>query len=296
MAMRELHMTVAAEEDGCRVGVLLRRRFGFAPSLLSHLKFVEGSVLRNDAPVRLIDPARAGDELTVRLAEGGAVSANFPLPLLYEDEDILILNKPAGIAVHGASGGRETVESLWRAAHGAERPFHPVNRLDRGTSGAMAAAKTGFAQDALRRALHTEAFRRSYLALVTGEMEPRQGTIDLPLLRVGERSVVSPSGQYAVTHYETLAAGEGVTLLRLRLETGRTHQIRAHCAALGHPLLGDVRYGGAVCPLGHPALHAAELRLRQPVTGAWVQVAAPLPEELRAECLRRGINEEKWGR
>lgn len=294
--MRELQLTVMPEENGCSVRTLLRRRFGFAPSLLSHLKFVPQSVLCNGAPARLVDRCGAGDGLTVRLAEGGAVSKDFPLPLLYEDEDLLILNKPAGIAVHGVAGGSETVESLWRAAHGEVRPFHPVNRLDRGTSGVMAAAKSGFAHDALRRALHTEDFQRTYLALVTGEMQPRQGIIALPLLREGERSIVSPAGKRAVTHYETLACGMGCSLLRLRLETGRTHQIRAHCAALGHPLLGDTRYGGAESALGHPALHAAELRLRQPVTGEWVQVAAPLPEELRAECLRRGLEEKSWGR
>lgn len=294
--MRELHMTVAPEENGCSVRTLLRRRFGFAPSLLSHLKFVPGGVQKNGVPARLIDPAAAGDVLTVRLAGGGVVSPDFPLPILYEDEDLLILNKPANLAVHGIDGGAETVESLWRAAHGPERPFHPVNRLDRGTSGVMAATKTGFAHDALRRALHSDDFQRFYLALVMGAVESASGTIDLPLLRKGEKTVVSPVGKRAVTHYKTLARGEGVTLLRLRLETGRTHQIRAHCAALGHPLLGDDRYGGDAAGLIRPALHSASVRLCQPVTGEWIEAAAPLPEELRAVCLDHGIDEKSWGR
>ncbi len=277
--MRELHMTVTAAQDGRRVKEILRERFGFAESLLSHLKFVPGSVRKNGEEVRLMARAAEGDLLSVMLAEGGSVSAEFPLPVRYEDEDLLILEKPAGMTVHGVSGGAETVESLWKKYHGADRPFHPVNRLDRGTSGLMAAAKTGFAHDALRKQLHTADFQRAYFALVSGDVQPESGVIDLPLDRAEGKSVVSPAGKRAVTCYETAAKGENCTLLQLRLLTGRTHQIRAHCAHLGHPLLGDVLYGGAAV-LGRPALHSASIRLRQPVTGEWVAVESPLPEDM----------------
>ena len=236
-------------------------------------------VLKNGKEVRLLDRAQEGDELRVILAGGDAVAADFPMAVLYEDEDLLILHKPAGMTVHGVEGGRETVESLWRAYHGAEYPFHPVNRLDRGTSGLMAVAKTGYIHDALRKMLHTDAFRREYLALVSGTVRPASGVIDLPLGREDGKSVVSETGKAAVTHYETVAEGENCTLLRLRLETGRTHQIRAHCAHLGHPLLGDVLYGGTACDLKRPALHSSKIALRQPVTGEWISVQAGLPED-----------------
>ena len=279
--MRELHMTVTAAQSGRRVREILRQRFGFAESLLSHLKFVPGSVRKNEKEVRLLDRVVEGDRLTVTLAEGGPVAAEFPLAVLYEDEDLLILNKPAGMAVHGVPEGRETVESLWHGCHGDERPFHPVNRLDRGTSGLMTVAKTGFIHDALRKMLHTADFQRSYLALVSGAVHPERGTMDLPLVRTEGKSVVSAEGKRAVTHFETAAKGDGCTLLRLRLETGRTHQIRAHCACMGHPLLGDVLYGGESCGLTRPALHAAKIVLRQPVTGGIICTEAPLTEDLR---------------
>lgn len=278
--MRELHTTVTTAQDGRRVRDILRERFGFAESLLSHLKFVPGSVLKNGETVRLADRAAEGDRLTVLLAEGGAVAKDFPLDVLYEDEDLLVINKPAGMTVHGVPGGSETVEGLWEKFHGEERPFHPVNRLDRGTSGLMVVAKTGFSHDALRKMLHTADFQRVYFALVSGEVRPERGVIDLPLDRAEGKSFVSAAGKRAVTHYEVSARGENCTLLRLCLETGRTHQIRAHCAHLGYPLLGDPLYGGESV-LSRPALHAAEIALRQPVTGELIRVKAPLSEELR---------------
>lgn len=286
--MRELHTTVSAAQDGRRVRDILKERFGFAESLLSHLKFLPGSVLKNGTDTRLLDRVRQDDELTVRLPGGGALAADFPLPAVYEDEDLLILNKPAGMAVHGVAGGRETVESLWKQYHGG-RPFHPVNRLDRGTSGLMVAAKSGFIHDALRKALHTEDFRREYLAVVSGAVRPECGVIDQPLDRAEGKSFVSAAGKAALTRYETVARGENCTLLRFVLETGRTHQIRAHCAHLGHPLLGDTLYGGENNLFSRPALHAAAVALRQPVTGEQICLEAPLPEDVQRLLREKNI-------
>ena len=278
--MRKLDTVVTAAQDGRRVRDILKERFDFAESLLSHLKFLPGSVLKNGRNTRLADRAAEGDRLTVLIPGGGKAAVDFPLPVVYEDEDLLILNKPAGMTVHGAAGGRETVESLWKEYHG-DRPFHPVNRLDRGTGGLMVAAKSGFVHNALRKMLHTADFRREYLAVVSGIVQPECGVIDLPLDRAEGKSFVSESGKAALTHYEAVAAGEQCTLLRLRLETGRTHQIRAHCAHLGHPLLGDTLYGGESCILTRPALHAAKIVMRQPVTGERIVAEAPLPEDMR---------------
>ncbi|MGM9661813.1 MAG: RluA family pseudouridine synthase [Oscillospiraceae bacterium] len=289
--MRELSMTVPPESSGRTVGGLLRERFGFAASLLSHLKFVPGAVLKNGAPTRLKDRAVAGDVLTVRLEEGGAAVSPPPLPVLYEDEDLLLLHKPAGMAVHGPAGGPDTVESVLAAWWDADRPFHPVNRLDKGTSGVMAVAKSRYIHDRLRRMLHTEDFCREYLALASGIVTPETGRIEAPLFwdAAGRRAVVSAVGKPSLTWYETVGRGGDCTLLRLRLATGRTHQIRAHCAFLGHPLLGDGQYGGGTEDIRRPALHSFRLALRHPVTGEWVRAEAALPEDMARLCREKGV-------
>ena len=291
--MRELKMTVTEEQAGRRVQSLLKERFGFAASLLSHLKYVPGTVRKNGEEARLADRAEVGDVLTVYLESSGGVKGEFPLPVLYEDEDLLVISKPAGMAVYGAAERADTVESFWKAEQGENIPFHAVNRLDRGTSGLMVLAKNGHAHDRLRGMLHTEDFQRSYLALVAGEVTPESGKIDLPIHRENRKSFISEEGKAAVTLYETTAKGGGCTLLRLQLMTGRTHQIRVHCAAIGHPLLGDALYGGDREMLQHPALHSASISLRQPVTGELIRVEAELPEDMQALCLHLGM--KKWG-
>lgn len=292
--MRKLSMIVTAEQAGRSVKNLLRETFLFAPSQLSHLKFVEGAVLKNGTAVRLVDTAAAGDDIEVFLESGRA--GELPLPILYEDEDLLVIDKPAGMTVHGVAGGAETVESLWRKS--CALPFHAVNRLDRGTSGAMVAAKNGYIHDRLRNMLHTEDFLREYLALAEGRFTEDCGEIDQPLAREDGKTFASSEGKPALTRYEVLARGESCTLLRLQLFTGRTHQIRAHCAAVGHPLLGDALYGGGKGK--RPALHSWKISLRQPIEGNRILVTAPLPEDLRELCQKQGIdvfrylaNEEK---
>ena len=279
--MRILRATVTALQEGQTVKAVLRQEFGFAESMLSHLKFVEHAVLKNGAPTRLMEKVRMGDGIEVQLESADA--KNFPLPKLYEDEDLLIFSKPAGMAVHGIAGGPDTVESLWRTTVGTA--LHAVNRLDRGTSGAMVAAKNGFIHDRLRELLHTADFSRSYLAVVTGCVAAERGEIDLPLGRENGKSFPSPEGKTALTRYEVLARGNGCTLLRLHLLTGRTHQIRAHCAAIGHPLAGDRLYG-AEDDFGRPALHSAEVSLKHPLSGEVLCVTAPVPEDM--EELVRG--------
>ena len=285
--MRKLELTVKEEQAGRKVRTLLRKEFAFSEAQLSRLKYTDGAVLKNGAPVRLIDPAAAGDCIEVLLADGG--EGAFPLPILYEDEGLLVINKPAGMVIHGIEGGAETVESLWRKSRG--EAFHGVNRLDRNTSGAMVAAKNGYIHDRLRHLLHTEEFRREYLALVTGCMTQVAGEIDLPLLRQEGRSIPSPDGKAARTDYEVLARGEDCTLLRLRLHTGRTHQIRAHCAAEGHPLLGDALYGGREA--ARVMLHSWRAVWKHPLRGTWITAEAPLPEDMRNEAEARGIPVEE---
>ena len=292
--MRSLTVTVPAEDAGQTVRRVLHRRLLLADGLLTHLKYCAGAVRRNGAPARLTDVVSAGDALCVTLEEGAETrpSGTPPVPVLYEDDDLLLLDKPAGMAVHGGrENGVPTLADVFRTYWGEERIFHPVSRLDRDTSGVMTVAKSRYIHDRLRRMLHTEEFCREYLAVALGTVTPAAGVIDLPVGQSEEpcRRAVTEGGKPARTRYETAERFETCTLLRLTLETGRTHQIRAHLAALGHPLLGDRPYGGADPRLGRPALHASSLRLRQPVTGARIAVAAPLPADL--ERLLSGLRE-----
>ena len=283
MSARTLGLTVSPEQDGRRVRSLLQGPLGLSAGLVTRLKQRPGAVRLNGQAVRTLDVAHAGDRLEVDVGdtrEGVFVPGGPALDILYEDEDLLIINKPAGIAVrriHWFAG---------RTYLGSAAPFHPVNRLDRGTTGAMCAAKNGYMHDRLRKILHTDAFRREYLAVACGEMPERAGVIDLPIARVpGEKRFhTAPEGLASVTRYEVLGSAGGLSLLRLRPETGRTHQIRVHLAALGCPIAGDRLYGGGALA-ARPLLHSAALYLVHPLTGAAVSVAAPMPEDMQ-EVLR----------
>ena len=290
-APRSLFHTVQPEEAGSTVKHLLKTRFFMAEGYIASVKLRPGGICLNGEPVHTDVRVRSGDLLSARIddAEGRNPARPVALPLLfrYEDEDLAVLEKPAGLLVHGPEGrGAPTLANALAAAWGEEQSFHPVHRLDRGTSGLLLVAKSAYISERLRRVLHTETLQRGYLALAAGQLDPPCGDIALPLGPAeGESALrcVRADGQPARTGYETLARFPGGSLLRLRLYTGRTHQIRAHLAALGCPLFGDARYGGpATEGLERPALHAAFLRLRHPVTGERLSFDSPLPADLRS--------------
>ena len=236
MSARTLSLTVSPEQDGRRVRSLLQGPLGLSAGLVTRLKQRDGAVRLNGRPVRTLDAVRAGDLLEVDVGdvrEGVFVPGGPALDILYEDEDLLIINKPAGIAVHGRSErGEPTIGAAVARYLGTAAPFHPVNRLDRGTTGAMCAAKNGYMHDRLRKILHTDAFRREYLALCCGAPPAESGVIDLPIARVpGEKKFSpSPEGLASLTRYEVLASAGGISLLRLRPGD------RAHAPDTGPPL------------------------------------------------------------
>ena len=292
---RRLDIEIPAGLDGRKIRSVLQTQLGLSAGLVTRLKHREDAVLLNGRPAKTLDTVHAGDRLSVEVGDAGG-SAFAPVParlsILWEDEDILILDKPADMAVHGRSDkGEPTVGSAVAAYLGTAAPFHPVNRLDRGTTGVMCAAKTGYMHERLRRLLHTEGLRREYLAITQGVPEPRSGVIDLPIGRRGEekRFCVREDGAASLTRYETLAEGDGLALLRLRPETGRTHQIRVHLSHIGCPILGDRLYGRVSAEIARPALHSSRLTLVHPLTGVTVEAAAPLPEDMRAVLERHGL-------
>lgn len=236
--------------------------------------------------------AAEGDVIRVELSERaprrGDVS---PLPLrlnvVYEDEDLLVLNKDAGLAMHPSSTDPSSPNLAGALVGylGAGSVPHFVSRLDKGTSGLLIAAKSGYVHELLRRALHTERLRREYLAIAVGRVAPPCGRIELPIGRA-EGSIVkrcvSPDGAPSLTEYESLSHHGGFTLVRLAPQTGRTHQLRVHMAALGFPLAGDWLYGTEDRSLiRRPALHSCALWFTHPMSGEALHFSAPLPDDMR---------------
>ena len=287
--MRILSLPITPALSGQTVRHLLRQELGLSSSLLKSLKWRENAILLNGRPVTVRAVAHEGDVLTVDVsdppAENPVIPVDDPLDVLWEDEDLLILNKPAGITVHSAALTEETVTVAGAVAHylggGA---FHAVNRLDRGVTGVMVIAKHGYMHQRCMAILHTDDFRREYRGICDGVPQPTRGTIDLPISRqpgsLLKRSI-DPEGLPSRTEYDVLSVSHGRALLRLRPITGRTHQLRLHMAAMGHPLTGDWLYGAedkALIP--RPALHSYAIRLRHPVTGELLTLTAPLPEDM----------------
>ena len=288
--MRVLTHTVIEAEAGQPVKQLLLHLWGVSGTFLSRLKFRQ-AITVNGAPVTVRFVPCPGDVLAAHVSDLPGEHphirpVDFPLDILYEDEDLLLINKPAGIAVHPAALTEETATIAGAAAHYLHSScFHAVNRLDRGTTGVMAVAKTGFIHARCMAMLHTDDFRREYRAVCEGIPSPAEGDIDLPIGRA-ESSLLKrqadPLGQPAHTHYEVLAASQGRALLRLTPTTGRTHQLRVHMAAIGHPLTGDWLYGTEDRALiARPALHSYHLRMMHPLTGTTIDVTAPLPEDIQ---------------
>ena len=226
--------------------------------------------------------------VTVLLEEGAAAEIApdpTPVSVVWEDGDILIIDKPAPLACQCSPKQAGMTLENRLAYRYPGMVFRPLNRLDKGTSGLMAAARHAHAAQVLQKQLHTEQFVREYLAVAEGRMEG-SGVIDAPIAKEDaatvRRVVDAVNGVRAVTRYRVEAAGEGRSLVRLRLETGRTHQIRVHLAHLGHPIVGDFLYGREDPALpGRFALHSTYIRLVHPITGEIVERTSPLPAELK---------------
>ena len=286
---RTVTHTVTQEQAGRTVKSIALGEMRLSHSLFSSLKF-SGGIRVDGSPARANQRLTAGQTLEARLQDRGEtlVPWDVPLRIVYADNDYWVIDKPAPLpTLCSAHQSGPTLENgLYAFLHCPEDYlFRPVNRLDKGTSGLMAVARNAHAQQLLQRQLHTDAFIREYLAVCRGKPPASAGIIDLPIAQgqTGVKRVISPSGKRAVTHYQLEKTGSGLCLLRLRLETGRTHQIRVHLQALGCPILGDYVYGEADPHLpGHFALHACALRFYQPITGEWVQAESPLPQALAA--------------
>jgi 23S rRNA pseudouridine1911/1915/1917 synthase len=287
-----VEIVVPPEHAGERLDVFLARSAG---SRTAAQRLLEGGAVLVDGRER---PKRhavaAGERIVVsELPEPERAEVpDAPYAIAWEDEHLLVVDKPAGVVVHpGAGHGAGTlVQALAGQVAGGDDPQRPgvVHRLDRDTSGLLLLARSDAVHSALQAALRAREIERTYLALVEGRPGARRGTIDAPIgrdRRVRTRmSTETDDPRDAVTHFEVERNLPRATLLRVRLETGRTHQIRAHLKAIGHPVLGDPEYGVPGYGLARQFLHAAELSFAHPVTGERIELASELPDDL-AEAL-----------
>jgi len=285
-------LLVPREAAGERLDQFLAARLGSRARAQRWIE--EGMVTRGGIPARKNDRVRGGETIEVReppLATAPAGEVDLEVVVAYEDADLLVVDKAAGVVMHpaGPHRGRTLAEALAaRGAAGGE-PWRPgiVHRLDRDTSGLLVVAKGEEAHRLLSAALARREIVREYLALVDGRPPARSGTIDAPLGRDRRtrtrRSVDTDRPREARTHFTLEEALADSALLRVRLDTGRTHQIRAHFKAIGHPVCGDSEYGGpARYGLRRQFLHATRLELAQPFSGERLSFSSPLPADLAA--------------
>lgn len=290
-------LTAATEHAGVRLDAFLSADGALTRSQAARL-IAEGRVRVNGKPAAKSARLSGGETVTVdvpQLRETALPPQNIPLDVVYEDDDVIVVNKPTGLVVHPAPGHPDgtLVNALLHhcgdslSGIGGEKRPGIVHRIDRDTSGLIIAAKNDAAHLALSAQLKDHSLSRTYECLVTGNMKQDSGTVDAPIGRSSadrKKMAVVPTGRRAVTHWEVVARYPGVTHLRCRLETGRTHQIRVHMAYIGHPILGDTVYGAKkpVPGLTGQCLHATGLRFVHPRTGEPVELHCPLPPEFTA--------------
>lgn len=276
-------------EEGWRVDYLIKKRFSVGSGMIASLKRVEGGITLNGSRVHTDVRLKKGDELSFSIDDIGgynpAPPVDIPLNFVYEDDYLVVVDKPAGIAVQGPPEiGDRTMAGAFSFLWGQERSFHPVSRLDRGTSGLFVVAKSGYIHDRLRTQLHTDKFVRKYVALVEGTPRPPAADIELAIARENENSlkrVVSEDGKPSKTTYKTIASANGFCLIEAVLSTGRTHQIRVHLSAIGHPLVGDFLYGSENRSLiARPALHSRYLSFYHPISERTLEFTSPIPDDI----------------
>ena len=291
-------MTLIADRAGERLDAFLARsELGLSRSAVQKL-MEEGCVRLSGKPGRKNDRLNVGDVVEVTLPEPKAVDVaptRMELDIVYEDEDVVVINKPKGLVVHPAAGHQDDtlvnglLYAMGDSLSGINGELRPgiVHRIDKDTSGLLAVAKNDLAHTVLASQLKDHTMARTYEAIVCGNLKEDRGTVDAPIGRHPtdrkKMCVTERNSKPAVTHWEVVKRYRGYAHIRCRLETGRTHQIRVHMAYIGHPILGDTVYGRKKPELGQDSqcLHAGALCFRHPRDGRPVLVFAPLPDYFR---------------
>lgn len=289
---RVLEYIISQKDDGKLIKDFLQEK-GFSRQNLVELKKIPESILLNGVWEYVTCKLTKGDILRIQIRE--EVSSEkippieLPFPVVYEDEDIVVVNKPANMPIHPSLNNYEN--TLGNAAayyfmqQGKSFIFRCINRLDRDTTGLTVLAKHMVSCSILQSDMVKRGISREYLAIVEGVFENAEGTIDAPIGRKEdstiERMVDFEKGERAVTHYRVLEQKENVTMVSLKLETGRTHQIRVHMTSVGHPLIGDFLYNPQNKGMTRQALHAWKLSFIHPITKEMMKLEAPVPEDMK---------------
>ena len=290
--MATLTFTVPPEYDGETVQNFLRQGQGFSSRMVVRLKHTENGIMVNGEHRRSIDRIRINDVLELQLPQDAirVEPVDLPLSVIYEDDSLLVVDKPPYIAVHPSAFKPEpTLASVvvgYYAKNGQSIAFRPTNRLDRNTSGLLLTAKNSHIAYALAQKVE-----KTYLAIVLGRLEGK-GVIQQPI-RIKDGCTITrevgAGGKPSCTHYEALAGDGTITLVRLHLETGRTHQIRVHMSWLGFPLAGDTMYGTDESVMSRHALHCSEMHFTHPLTGERMMLSSPLPTDMRECLIKHGL-------
>lgn len=279
--MREIIFKIDNKNSGLMIRDFLRN-FGVSSALLTKLKQDENGIKLNGKFAKAIEVLKSGDNLTINIKNSGKMPEKFEcenVKVAYNDEDILVLNKPPLMPVHESRNHRgDTLANVAACYMESDCAFRAVYRLDRDTSGLVLIAKNELAASKLAGKI-----KKDYYAVVSGKFEGR-GTIDLPIRRVQESIIergVFDDGERAITHYEAIKTDGENTLLKLNLETGRTHQIRVHFSHLGTPLLGDTLYGGNCEKINRQALHCKTIYFTHPITHEKITVDSDFPKDFK---------------
>lgn len=289
MAIKRI-LTYHIQKD-TSVGDYLRSQ-GYSQHMIQHLKRTENGLMADGRWLYVKDLLHPGDILAVTVAEEESSRKILPVPMdldiVYEDEDILVLNKPSNMPIHPSLRNYDNTLANGVADYfqkrGTPHVFRCMNRLDRDTTGLTIIAKHLLAASILSQDIVHRKVHRAYLAIVDGILKD-SGVVDAPIAREGDsiitRRVDFARGERAVTHYQAIASANGMTLVSLILETGRTHQIRVHMKYLGYPLVGDSLYNPGTSQMDRQALHATRLSFSHPITKEAMEFYAPLPPDMR---------------
>lgn len=281
------------EQEACQTIEQFLRGKGYSSQCIKELKKQWGSILINAEPQYMKVALQEGSTLTVHIQEESSSEkippVELPLDIIYEDEDLLVINKPADMPIHPSLNNYENSLANALAWYFAKQDkpfvFRCINRLDRDTSGLTIVAKHMLSGGILSSMVAERAIHREYLAIVRGHISPESGTIDAPIGRKGnsiiERQIDYVGGEHAVTHYALKEYKNGHSLLSIHLETGRTHQIRVHMKHMGFPLIGDHLYNPDMEYMSRQALHSHRLQFTHPITGESMDFTAPLPEDMQ---------------